>query len=31
MQKMMKQLGGGGKHGRSGARGLMSLLGRMGG
>jgi signal recognition particle subunit SRP54 len=32
MQRMMKQLTGGGKHGRGGMRGLMSMLGgRMGG
>jgi signal recognition particle subunit SRP54 len=29
MQRMMKQFGGGGKHGRGGLRGLMSMLGRM--
>ncbi len=31
MQKLMKQLGGGGKRGRGGMRGLATLLGRMGG
>ncbi len=31
MQKMMKQLTGGGKRGRGGLRGLMSMLGGMGG
>ena len=31
MQKLMKQLGGGGKHGRGGMRSLLSSLGRMGG
>jgi signal recognition particle subunit SRP54 len=31
MQKLMKQLGGGGKRGRGGMRGLASMLGRMGG
>jgi signal recognition particle subunit SRP54 len=31
MQRMMKQLTGGGKRGRGGMRGLMSMLGRMGG
>jgi signal recognition particle subunit SRP54 len=31
MQKLMKQLGGGGKRGRDGTRGLMSMLSRMGG
>ncbi len=30
MQRMMKQLSGGGKHGRGGMRGLMSMLGGMG-
>jgi signal recognition particle subunit SRP54 len=29
MQRMMKQFGGGGKHGHGGLRGLMSMLGRM--
>jgi signal recognition particle subunit SRP54 len=31
MQRLMKQLGGGGKRGRGGMRGLMSMLGGMGG
>ena len=31
MQRMMKQLSGGGKRGRGGARGLMSMLGGLGG
>jgi signal recognition particle subunit SRP54 len=31
MQRMMKQLTGGGKHGRGGRRGLLSMLGGMGG
>jgi signal recognition particle subunit SRP54 len=31
MQRMMKQLTGGGKHGRGGMRGLLSMLGGMGG
>jgi hypothetical protein len=31
MQRMMKQLTGGGKHGRGGTRGLMSMLGGLGG
>ena len=30
MQRMMKQLTGGGKHGRGGRRGLMSMLGGLG-
>jgi len=31
MQRMMKQLSGGGKHGRGGLRGLMGMLGKLSG